>query len=96
MGDGYDNSYQVGNKKKWYKSLYLKLPLFIRPFLYFFYRYFFRLGFLEGKAGLVWHILQGFWFQFLVDAKIYQIKHIANSNKMTVKDVLIKLYGLKI
>lgn len=56
------------------KNLYLRLPLFFRPFLYFIYRYFFRLGFLDGKEGLIFHFLQGFWYRFLVDAKYYEHK----------------------
>lgn len=61
-------------KRRFLKSLYMKLPLFIRPFLYFIYRYFFKLGFLDGKEGLIFHFLQGFWFRFLIDAKIFEIK----------------------
>lgn len=53
-------------------NIYYKIPLFIRPFLYFFYRYFIRLGFLDGKEGLVFHFLQAYWYRFLVDAKIYE------------------------
>ena len=96
MGDDYDKSYVVGNKKKWYKSFYMHLPLFLRPFLYFFYRYIIRLGFLEGKPGLIWHILQGFWFQFLVDAKIYQIKHLAKKHNKSIKQVLTEDFGVKL
>ena len=47
-------------------------PLFWRPFRYFLYRYFTCLGFLDGKAGLIYHVLQGFWFRFLVDTKILE------------------------
>jgi len=62
-------------KKRWLKEkLYLHMPLFLRSFLYFLYRYFFRLGFLDGKEGLIFHFLQGFWYRFLVDAKIYEMK----------------------
>jgi glycosyltransferase involved in cell wall biosynthesis len=96
LSDTHDNEYMVGNKRKWYKSLYMRLPLFIRPFLYFFYRYFFRLGFLEGKTGLVWHILQGFWFQFLVDAKIFQIKHLAQKHNKSIREVLTQDFGVKL
>jgi glycosyltransferase involved in cell wall biosynthesis len=60
-------------KKRKMKSGYYKLPLFLRAFLYFFYRYFIRLGFLDGKEGFVFHILQGFWYRFLVDAEIYEL-----------------------
>lgn len=62
-------------RKRWLKEkLYHHLPLFIRSFLYFIYRYFFRLGFLDGKEGFIFHFLQGFWYRFLVDAKIYESK----------------------
>lgn len=59
--------------RRWAKDrLYLRMPLFVRPFLYFCYRYFLRLGFLDGTQGLVFHFLQGFWYRFLVDAKLYE------------------------
>jgi len=61
-------------RRRFFRSFYLRLPLFIRPFIYFFYRYFLRLGFLDGKEGLIFHTLQCFWYQFLVDAKIYECK----------------------
>jgi glycosyltransferase involved in cell wall biosynthesis len=61
------------SRKRWLKNnVYLEFPLFLRAFLYFIYRYFFRLGFLDGKEGLIFHFLQGFWYRFLVDAKIYE------------------------
>lgn len=60
-------------RKRWIKqNLYGRLPLFCRAFLYFIYRYIFRLGFLDGKEGLIFHFLQGFWHQFLIDAKMYE------------------------
>lgn len=55
------------------KKFYERFPLFIRPLLYFIQRYFFRLGFLDGKEGLIFHFLQGFWFRFLIDAKIWEL-----------------------
>ena len=61
-------------KKKELKKKYIKSPLFLRSFLYFAYRYFFKLGFLEGKEGFLWHFMQGWWYRTLVDAKVYEIK----------------------
>lgn len=54
------------------QSAYLRLPLFYRAFAYWFYRYVFKLGFLDGKEGMIYHFLQGFWYRFLVDAKLYE------------------------
>ena len=52
------------------KSLWWKLPRFFRPFIYFTYRMTFQLGFLDGKTGILFHFLQGFWFRLIVDVKI--------------------------
>lgn len=51
-------------------TVYAGTPLYLRAVLYFIQRYFFRLGFLDGKKGFVWHFLQGFWFFVLMDAKV--------------------------
>lgn len=59
------------------QKVYLRLPLFHRAFLYWFYRYFLRLGFLDGREGLIYHFLQAFWYRFLVDAKLYELQRLA-------------------
>ena len=61
-------------KRFFLKKIWNQSPLFIRPFAYFLYRYFIQLGFLDGKEGLIFHFLQGFWYRFLVDAKIYELR----------------------
>jgi glycosyltransferase involved in cell wall biosynthesis len=53
-------------------KVYYKLPMGIRALTYFGYRYFLKLGFLDGKEGLIFAVLQAFWYRFLVDAKIYE------------------------
>ena len=66
---------QQDSARRWFKDkLYLRTPLFVRPFLYFVYRYFFRMGFLDGTRGLIFHFLQAFWYRFLVDAKLYEYR----------------------
>lgn len=65
-------------RRRWMKkNLYAKTPLFLRALLYFFYRYFLRLGFLDGREGLIFHFLQGFWYRFYVDAKIFEAEKVA-------------------
>ena len=54
------------------RHVYRRMPLFVRPFAYFLYRYIFRLAFLEGRAGFVYAVLHGFWYHFLVDAVYYE------------------------
>lgn len=67
-------------RRRWLRThLYEGCPLFLRAFVYFVYRYFFRLGFLDGVEGLIYHVLQGFWYRFYVDAITWQRgKHAAN------------------
>jgi glycosyltransferase involved in cell wall biosynthesis len=62
-------------RKRFLRGKYDQMPLFIRPFVLFIYRYFFRLGFLDGTEGLIFWVLQTFWFRFLVDAKIWEKQH---------------------
>ena len=63
---------QAGTKRWLKQNVYLRFPLFYRAMFYWFYRYFLKLGFLDGRQGLVYHFLQGFWYRFLVDAKLYE------------------------
>ena len=67
----------VPERVRWVKvHLFYRMPLFIRPLLYFLYRYFFRLGFLDGKKGFIFHFLHALWYRVLVDAKLLeQRKH---------------------
>lgn len=60
-------------RRRFIKKRYESFPLFVRPVIYYVIRYFIRLGFLDGTEGLIFHFLQGFWFRFLVDAKIYEL-----------------------
>ena len=68
-----NQSSQAGKRRWVKKNFYARSPLFLRAFLYFLMRYFVGLGFLDGIQGLIFHFLQGFWYRFLVDAKIYEI-----------------------
>lgn len=62
-------------RRRWLKkNLYGRIPLFVRAFAYFCYRYFLRLGFLDGTEGLIFHFLQGCWYRFYVDAKLWEAR----------------------
>jgi len=61
--------------KRWFKeAVYARLPGGLRALAYFLYRYVIRLGFLDGRAGAAFHLLQGFWYRYLVDAKVAEVK----------------------
>lgn len=84
------------NQKRQMKLRYAKQPLFLRSFVYFIYRYLFKLGFMEGKEGFLWHFLQGWWYRTLVDAKIFEIKKACGTDKEKIKEYIFKNYQIKI
>jgi len=87
---------QANIKRKYKLNYYLRMPQFLRCLFYFLFRYIIRLGFLDGKEGLIWHFLQGFWYRFLVDAKVYHVLKLAANSKQTVKEVIEEEYKIKI
>lgn len=79
--------------KRWLKEkIYYVLPGGLRALIYFLYRYFIRLGFLDGRSGIVFHFMQGFWYRYLVDLKVAEVKKfMAESNSdavLSIKQVL--------
>jgi len=64
-------------RKRSLRAKYNKLPLFVRPFALFGYRYFFKLGFLDGTEGFIFWTLQTFWFRFLIDSKIWEKRNLS-------------------
>lgn len=83
-------------RRRWFKYRYLKMPLFVRPFLFFLIRYFLQLGFIEGKRGFVWNVLQCFWYRYLVDAKVEEIYRNAGKNKYDIVSYIKSEYGIDI
>ncbi len=64
----------VVEKKRYLRNIYNNAPYFVRPVGLFLYRYFIRLGILDGMEGLIFWTLQTFWFRFLIDAKLYEAR----------------------
>jgi glycosyltransferase involved in cell wall biosynthesis len=62
-------------RRRWQRDrLYGRAPLFGRVVVYWFYRYIVRLGFLDGTEGLIFHFLQGWWYRWLIDSKLYEAR----------------------
>ena len=63
------------NKKLWIRQyVWNNMPLFVRPFIFFLYVYFFRLGFMNGFKGLLYHFLHGFIYIMLIDLIAFDLK----------------------
>ena len=81
LEQGGESSGQAKMKRIVKNSGYYKLPKFWRAHIYFIYRYYLKLGFLDGPEGRIFHFLQAYWYRFLVDAKLYQCE----KNGVTMK-----------
>ena len=83
--------------KRWIKEkIYARLPGGFRAFIYFAYRYVFRLGFLDGKEGTAFHVLQGFWYRYLVDMKLHEVKTFMRRNDADVVVAIRAVLGIDV
>jgi len=85
--------------KRWIKqSVYARMPYFIRPTIYFMYRYFFKLGFLDGVKGFAFHFMQGYWYRSLVDLKLLEAQKWIGKEKdpEKIRLILSEKTGLKL
>ena len=83
--------------KRWVKErLYARLPRGFRALFYFLYRYIFRLGFLDGQAGAAFHFLQGFWYRYLVDAKVAEVKRYMRDKGVGIKPAIREVLGIEV
>jgi glycosyltransferase involved in cell wall biosynthesis len=83
--------------KRWLKeTVYARLPGGMRAFAYFFYRYVIRLGFLDGSSGTAFHVLQGFWYRYLVDAKVAEVRRHMEEQKCDVKASIEEVLGIRV
>jgi hypothetical protein len=63
------------DRKSWIRyKIWNKLPVLIRPFIYFIYRYFLRLGFLDGVRGFIFHFMHGLVYFLLMDIYYFEMK----------------------
>ena len=83
--------------KRWLKErIYARLPGGFRAFVYFIYRYVVRLGFLDGKEGTAFHVLQGFWYRYLVDIKFHEVRTYMQVHNADVLDAIRDVLGITI
>ena len=69
-------------RKRWIREKIWNrlLPPLLRPFIYYIYRYFFRLGFMDGKEGFIYHTLHGLFYRLLIDIKYIEMKYKRKNN----------------
>jgi len=88
---------QQAGTKRWLKeNVYARLPGGARSLAYFCYRYVIRMGFLDGREGALFHVLQGFWYRYLVDAKLYEVHQCMRRDGVDVVTAIDRVLGIRV
>ena len=83
--------------KRWIKErIYYRLPTGFRAFAYFLYRYVLRLGFLDGYEGTQFHVLQGFWYRYLVDAKLNEVRGYMRDHNVDLASAVERVLDIRL
>lgn len=80
--------------KRAQKAKYAKMPLYWRSIGYFLYRYFLKLGFLDGRAGFEWDFFQGLWYRMLIDSKVSEVKRACGDDKEKIREYLHRVFKI--
>lgn len=80
---------QVKIKRFIKEKIYNRVPFSLATLGYFLLRYVVQRGFLDGREGLIYNVLQGFWYRFLVGAKLCEMEeavaHASNREELIAK-----------
>lgn len=98
-GDGFESSGaspQARRRRYVKERVYARIPPGGRALLYFVYRYILRLGFLDGREGLYFHLMQGLWYRTLVDAKVTEILRFSELNQVSVQEAVRAITGVDV
>jgi len=81
--------------KRWLKEcIYFNLPSGLRAFIYFLYRYVIRFGVFEGNTSRSYHFLHGFWYRYLVDLKVAEVKRYKSVKEVDIKTAIYDVLGI--
>jgi glycosyltransferase involved in cell wall biosynthesis len=80
--------WQADCKRFLKEHAYLSMPGPLRSTLYFLYRYIVMLGMLDGVHGFYFHLMQGFWYRSLVDAKILEVERLLKQRNVSVPEAI--------
>jgi len=89
-------SLQARRRRFLKEKIYGNISPGARALLYFIYRYIVYFGFLDGREGFYFHILQGLWYRILVDAKVSEINTYSQSHGMPIADSIKARTGIDI
>ena len=78
------------------ERLFNRLPGGVRAKVYFFWRYWLRMGFLDGAEGYFFHFLQVYWYRTLIDCKVREIELYRDTRRVSLEDAVAAVTGLRV
>ena len=84
----------AGFKRFLKQSIYSNLPSAFRAAFYFLYRYILSLGVLDTRGGRAFHVLQGFWYRYLVDKKVAEVLQYRKQKDCDIKIAIAEKLGI--
>jgi glycosyltransferase involved in cell wall biosynthesis len=92
------SSRQAAVKRFLKEALFNRAPFELAACAYFLFRYIVLGGFLDGRCGLMYHTLQGFWYRYLVGAKLCELEQAAHltTDPTQLRDELLRLTHLRL
>jgi glycosyltransferase involved in cell wall biosynthesis len=95
LQDGRAPLHGVAGVKRWIKErIYNRLPGRTAAVLYFLWRYLLQGGFLDGTAGTDFHVLQGFWYRYLVSVRVDEVERYAATHACNMPTAIRAVLGL--
>lgn len=83
--------------KRWIKErIYNRLPGRTAAVLYFLWRYLLQGGFLDGTAGTDFHVLQGFWYRYLVSVRVDEVERYVAAHSCDMPTAIYAVLGLNL
>ena len=83
--------------QRWLKTrAYGICPAGLRAGLYFAYRYILRGGIFDGPRARAFHVLQGFWYRYLVDQKYAEARRLIETEGAAPDAAIKQLFGIDI
>ncbi|MCW1400967.1 glycosyltransferase family 2 protein [Novosphingobium sp. MW5] len=86
----------AGWKRFLKERCYAQLPIGLRAFCYFLYRYVVRLGFFDTREAAAFHVLQGFWYRYLVDIKLHEVKCRMEEDGLGISEAIFEVLGVEL
>lgn len=86
---------QAGRKRVLKELVYARLPLGLRAQLYFAYRFFVCLGFLDHPRVWVFHFLQAAWYRSLVDVNVREFEEaVGGATRESQQRFVVERWGI--